>query len=129
MPSRPTFYAILAVAALIALFAVSVRGNQKMLPITAGSSFSVSKILGLMDRVPREQSGGSFVERIIQSGADSAKDVASQKVIEAKNTIIESLKKEVTRLTDAQVKQLTTQLCKDWGVISSSSSATPSGNQ
>lgn len=128
MPSRPTFYAILAVAALVALFAVSARGNQKMLPITADSSFSVSKILGLTDSAPAEQSAGSFVERMIQSGADSAKDVASQKVIEAKNTMIESLKKEVTRLTDAQVKQLTTQLCKDWGVISSSSSATSSAN-
>lgn len=128
MLSRPTFYAVLAVLALIAIFFITSRGNQKTFPVTADSQSSVSKILGLMKYVPGEEAVGSAVERVIQSGAKSAKDVAGQTVNEAKDTIVENVKKEVSRMTEAQVKQLTTQLCKEWGIPASSSAATTSAN-
>lgn len=60
------------------------------------------------------------VNNLIQSSLQNTKEVLNQKVVEAEKTIINTINKEISTMTQTQVDNLKWQICKDLGVISAS---------
>lgn len=65
------------------------------------------------------------INRLAQQTIQDAQETVAQKVADVKKTIIESIEKEVTSLTQSQIEALKLQICKDWGVITVSPTEQP----
>lgn len=58
------------------------------------------------------------VNNLIQNSLENTKEVVSQKVVEAEKTILNTIDKEISTMTQTQVDNLKWQICKDLGVVS-----------
>ncbi len=58
------------------------------------------------------------VNNLIQSSLQNTKEIVSQKVVEAEKTILTTINKEISTMTQTQVDNLKWQICRDLGVVS-----------
>ena len=65
------------------------------------------------------------LQNSVQNTIQTTKDTVSEKVTEVKSEIIKTVEKEISDLTQSQVKTLQWQICKDWGVITVSPTPKP----
>lgn len=67
----------------------------------------------------------SSVDTFVQTTFQNTKEVVQQKAGEIQKTVMATVEKEVTSLTQSQVDALKQQICRDWGVITPSPSKNP----
>lgn len=60
------------------------------------------------------------VNNLIQASLQNTKEIVSQKVVEAEKTILNTINKEISTMTQTQVDNLKWQICRDLGVVSTS---------
>lgn len=65
------------------------------------------------------------VNNLVQDSIQNTKETLSQKTSEAQKTIIQTIEKEISNLTQSQVEALKIQICRDWGVITVSPTVKP----
>lgn len=85
----------------------------------------IEKILG--EETASNVASSSFIDmnQLVQNTFQSSKEVAAEKASEVQKTIVKTVEKEVSNFTQAQVDSLKQQICRDWGIVSSSSAKTP----
>jgi hypothetical protein len=65
------------------------------------------------------------VNNLVQNSIQNTKETLSQKATETQKTILQTLEKEISTLTQSQVEALKLQICRDWGVITVSPTVNP----
>lgn len=65
------------------------------------------------------------INRLMQEATRETKEVTSQKLTEMEKAVSNTIQKEITNLTQSQLKAIQLHLCKDWGVISPSATNQP----
>lgn len=92
---------------------------KKPLPIPQKISLNPN-ILG--ENISIEPTMESQINEFVGNTFQSTKETVNQKVEEVQKTVIQTLENQVTQLTQSQITALKTQICRDWGVLSPSSS-------
>ena len=65
----------------------------------------------------------SFInfQQIVQNTVQNTKDTVSQKmtekISEGQKTVVQTIEKEISKLTQSQIEALKLQICRDWGII------------
>lgn len=92
---------------------------KKPLPIPQKISLNPN-ILG--ENISIEPTMESQINEFVGNTFQSTKETVNQKVEEVQKTVIQTLENQVTQLTQSQITAFKTQICRDWGVLSPSSS-------
>lgn len=119
----------LAILFLVAIAAVVVAGIIKNKPKIGNILPNANQILGQEIVTSPAITLTPFIQTIIANTLENTKDTATQiateKIIEVKNSVIETVNKEVTKLSTSQVEALKYQICRDWGVTTISPTSNP----
>lgn len=67
------------------------------------------------------------VNQFVQNTMEGARESISLKAADLEKSIVASVEKEIANITKSQLDALKLQICRDWGVVSVST--TPSQNQ
>lgn len=114
---KSTLFFILAVISLLGIGGIYFTGLFKNKPKESTKSENPN-ILG-QDTMSKVFPTSSLdVNKFIQDTVKNTQDAASQKVSEIQKSVVTTLEKEITTLTQSQVDNLKVQICRDWGVIS-----------
>lgn len=121
------FFPVLAFISLIGIGYIVFRSVTSHKTVDEIKHNIASAVLG--EKIAQSTIDGSkeIIADSLQSTVESSKVALSQKAIEIKDTVIESVQKEVGNLTQSQIEALKIQICKDLGVIlSPTPTASPS---
>lgn len=115
---------ILAVISLIGIGGVYLNGLFKNNPKVSKKPENPN-VLG--ENIDAQATPTSFLDinKFFQDTVKNTQDTASAKASEIQKSIVTTLEKEITALTQAQVDNLKLQICRDWGVISVTPTSKP----
>ncbi|MCJ7739910.1 hypothetical protein MUP32_01155 [Candidatus Microgenomates bacterium] len=124
----------LTVISLMVLGFVFTTGLLKGFPKNLVKSESEKSVLGEQASHPTptsfiddfvQNTVKNTVKNTLQNTIQNTKETVSEKVTEVKSEIIKTVEKEISDLTQSQVKSLQWQICKEWGVVSLSPTPKP----
>ncbi len=125
----------LTIISLMVLGFVFTTGLLKGFPKNLVKSDSEKSVLGEQESQPStptsfledfvENTVKNTVKNTVQNTIQNTKETVSEKVTEVKSEVIKTVEKEISDLTQSQVKSLQWQICKEWGVVSVSPTPKP----
>ena len=115
---------ILAIVSLLGIGVVLATGFFKNKPQQPKTT-EEQKVLGELSEKNATPTPALDINKFVAESFQSTKEAAGQKVIEVQKTIVNTVEKEVSSLAQSQVVNLKQQICRDWGIVSSSPTKTP----
>ncbi len=112
-PSR--FLLVLSLVSLAAIGIVLVNGIFRRAKSQKETKKTEANILGeTISIIPTQ--AASF-ESFVQGALDNTTNIVSEKFTQVEQTVLKTVEKEITNLTQSQVDNLKLTICRDWGVI------------
>ncbi len=78
------------------------------------------KSLNVLGEVAQSQiipSLSSNMNKLVENTLQNTKELISEKTVEVKTNIMQTLEKEVNNFTQSQVESIKMQICREWGVV------------
>lgn len=116
------FFALATISLVVFLGVIFVGSMKKASQIDLANQ--ASKVLGAITNISG-QGENEGVKRKVQKVVEDTKETLSQKAIEVEKDILTKAEKEISDLTQAQIKAVKTDICRNWGVISPVPTLTP----
>lgn len=116
------FFALATISLVVYLGVIFVGSMKKASQIDLAQQ--ASRVLGVITNISG-QGENEGVKRRVQEAIEDTKQTLSQKAIEVEKDILTKAEKEISDLTQAQIKAVKTDICRNWGIISPIPTVTP----
>lgn len=114
---RSAILFFLVIFSLVAIGAIIATGILKSRLSTNEKKIKDSTILGEMTQSQTSPTTTIINNRFVQETLQNTKETLSQKATEMEKSIVKTVEKEITNLTQSQIDSLKLQICRDWGVV------------
>lgn len=121
---KSTLLFILTIISLLGIGGILLNGILKSKPEKVKTT-SDQKVLGDAISSNIASTSTNDVNKFVQDTFQDTKEIVGQKAVEVQKTILNTVEKEVSSLAQSQVDNLKQQICRDWGIVSSSPTKTP----
>ena len=116
----------LVIISLLTIGAVLSSGLLKNQKTTQNQT--EGKGLNVLGEVAQSQiipSLSSNMNKLVENTLQNTKELVSEKTVEVKTNIMQTLEKEVNNFTQSQVERIKMQICREWGVVQITPSKSP----
>ncbi|OGG25704.1 hypothetical protein A2960_05110 [Candidatus Gottesmanbacteria bacterium RIFCSPLOWO2_01_FULL_39_12b] len=116
----------LVIISLLTIGAVLSSGLLKNQKTTQNQT--EGKGLNVLGEVAQSQiipSLSSNMNKLVENTLQNTKELVSEKTVEVKTNIMQTLEKEVNNFTQSQVESIKMQICREWGVVQITPSKSP----